>query len=93
MIKAPHGVTIEILLNPAAFFGRPELEPTAPELSYERTLVGPCEFEWQGDTLVIVAAAGARLPGDAAPSGPWHRRVYSIPRERVGKFSIIHFGL
>lgn len=69
MIHAPQGLKLKLRYN-----GGPEFE------SFYR---GPCDFEWQGDVLVIVAATELRMS-----DGEWMRRVHSINRKN---WSIVDF--
>jgi hypothetical protein len=71
VITSRGGIEIEIMLDDSN--------------SYHRSWPSPASFEWQGDTLVLIA------PDDSDPPRLCVQRVYSIHRDRVGKIFLLDF--
>lgn len=72
MIRCADGLEVEIFFNPGGPSG------------YTSVFHGPCDFEWQGNMLVIIGP-------DRDDSGrvTENRRVYSIPRRRLGALLVL----
>lgn len=76
MITARHGVTID--LYPADIYGNP-CGPATVHTSFS----GPCDLEWQGETLVVIASEwGAEHPSINA------RRMHWFPKKLVASVTL-----